>query len=187
MEAGALIEAYGYWALAVGCFLEGETVLVLAGFAAHRGHLDMAWVITIATVAASAGDQCFFLLGRRHGKALLARFPSLARETARIRHLALRYDAWLIVIVRFTYGLRMAGPVLIGTTTISAPRFMLFNVLGAVLWAILVSGLGWLFGKAFESALENLQHLEVPVLVGFVAATVLAWWLRRRHRRRQGR
>lgn len=182
MDAGVLIETYGYWALAVGCFLEGETALALAGFAAHRGHLDMAWVITIATAAASAGDQCFFWLGRRHGEALLARFPSLAVETARIRHLALRYEAWLIVIVRFAYGLRTAGPVLIGTTTISAPRFILCNVLGALLLAMTVSGLGWLFGKAFETLLKKLQQVAFPVLIGLLAASLLVWWLRRRHR-----
>ena len=50
MTLAALIQAHGYWVLAVGCLLEGETILVLAGFAAHRGYLDSLAVLAIATV-----------------------------------------------------------------------------------------------------------------------------------------
>ena len=77
-----LIQHYGYLAVAVGTFLEGETVLLLAGAAASRGHLALPTVIGVATLASFAGDQLFFLLGRRHGSRLLARWPSLHARTA---------------------------------------------------------------------------------------------------------
>lgn len=182
MDAGALIEAYGYWAPAVGCFLEGESLLAIAGFAAHRGHLDLGWVIAIATACAAAGDQCFFWLGRRHCARLLGRFASLAAKTARVRCLAQRYDAWLIVGLRFAYGLRIAGPILLGTTDISASRFTAFNALGAVIWATSIACLGWLFGHAFESLLETLPWAQVPLLLGAIAAIVVVWWLWGIHR-----
>ncbi|HET7862826.1 MAG TPA: DedA family protein, partial [Burkholderiaceae bacterium] len=75
---GTLIETHGYWVLALGCLLEGETVLVLAGFAAHRGYLDPAAVFGIAAAAGFCGDQVYFWLGRRHGPAVLTRWPSVA-------------------------------------------------------------------------------------------------------------
>ena len=62
MSLATLIAAHGYWILALGCMLEGETVLVLAALAAHRGYLDPAAVITIAAACAFAGNQFFFWL-----------------------------------------------------------------------------------------------------------------------------
>lgn len=64
MDLAALIGTYGYWAVALGCLLEGETVLLLAGFAAHRGYLQWPVVVAVAAAAGFAGDMAFFLLGR---------------------------------------------------------------------------------------------------------------------------
>ena len=75
MNLGTLIQTNGYWVLAVGCLLEGETILILAGFAAHSGYLNPLAVIVIASTAGFAGDQIFFWMGRRHGSAVLTRFP----------------------------------------------------------------------------------------------------------------
>jgi len=183
MDAGALIETYGYWVLAIGCFLEGETLLVLAGFAAHQGHLSLFWVIVIATAAATAGDQCYFWLGRRHGEQILARFPSLGAHTTRIRSLALRFDAWVIVGLRFAYGLRIAGPLLLGTTSMRASRFLAFNLLGAVIWSLVIAGLGWFFGYMVEIVLGRLLRIEGVAAIFIAAACVLVWWLRRRRQR----
>lgn len=180
MTLGTLIETHGYWVLAVGCLLEGETILVLAGFAAHRRYLDPFAVLAIASAAGFFGDQFYFWLGRRHGPAILARWPSVARQTDRVQGLIARYDAAVIIGIRFAYGLRIAGPVLIGMSPISGYRFGLLNALGAVLWACLFAGIGWVFGDAAEFALGELRHLEMWLLLGLVAAGVIAWWIRKK-------
>jgi membrane protein DedA with SNARE-associated domain len=87
MNLGALIESHGYWVLAIGCLLEGETLLVLAGFAAHRGYLNPGAVLAIAATAGFVGDQFYFWLGRRHGPAILSRWPSLADQSDRVDRL----------------------------------------------------------------------------------------------------
>ena len=56
MDIGELLRSHGYWILALGCLLEGETVLALAGFAAHDGHLRLEAVIAVAAVAGFAGS-----------------------------------------------------------------------------------------------------------------------------------
>jgi membrane protein DedA with SNARE-associated domain len=136
-----LLQTHGYWMLAVGCLLEGETVLVLAGFAAHHGLLDPWAVVGIAAACGFAGDQFFFWLGRRHGARWVARWPSVQRHSARVEQLVQRWHEWLIVGVRFAYGLRVAGPILMGMTPLSAWRFAAFNALGALAWALLRRGL----------------------------------------------
>jgi len=64
VSLSGLIADYGYVALFAGTLLEGETVLILAGFAAHQGYLQLHWVIGIALLGGFLGDQFYFWLGR---------------------------------------------------------------------------------------------------------------------------
>jgi len=179
MDIAGLVESYGYYALAVGTLLEGETILIAAGFAAHRGYLDIFTVVGIAALGGFLGDQFFFWLGRRHGPAVLARWPSVARQSDRVHRLIERYHAPVIIGVRFAYGLRIAGPILIGTSPISSARFALLNGFGAILWAILIAGVGWLFGQAAEILIGKIEQLEGWLLLGLLAAGAITWLIRK--------
>lgn len=183
MNLGTLIQTNGYWVLAVGCLLEGETILILAGFAAHSGYLNPLAVIVIASTAGFAGDQIFFWLGRRHGSAVLTRWPSVATQHDRLQRLIRRYRAAVIIGIRFVYGLRIAGPVLLGMSTVSGSRFATFNALGAVIWACIIGGMGWAFGHAAETLMGEINHLGGWVLLGLVLIGAAAWWIRRRRGR----
>ena len=79
MNLPQLVTDYGYVALAVGCLLEGETVLVMAGYAAHRGLLSWPMVFAVAAIFSFAGDQMWFQVGRHYGQRLIERF-TLLRE-----------------------------------------------------------------------------------------------------------
>ncbi|WP_409450604.1 DedA family protein [Aquabacterium sp. J223] len=180
MALGDLVQTHGYWLLALGCLLEGEAVVLLAGLAVQQGHLNFAGVVGVASVASFASDQFWFWLGRRHGPALFRRWPSLERRTARVRALIERFGPWVILGVRFAWGLRIAGPVLIGTTAIRAPLFAALNAVGALLWAACFTALGSAFGQAAESLLGDLRQFQ-GLLLGVLAAVALGfWWYRRR-------
>lgn len=179
MTLTALIASYGYYALFVGAFLEGETVLIAAGFAAHRGILDLSWVIAIAFIASTLGDQLAFLLGRRHGERLLQRFPILRRKVPLVQALLDRYHVPLILGVRFFYGLRIAGPFVIGMSNISFMVFALLNMVGAIIWAVVVASAGYYFGMALEMWMANLKQLEEAVMALIFAIGVGIWLWRR--------
>jgi membrane protein DedA with SNARE-associated domain len=183
MDIGALIEQHGYVALVVGSAIEGETFVVLAGFAAHRGYLSLPLVVILAGVLNFAWDQFYFWLGRRHGRWALARFPSLQAKTARVLALLERYHVPLIVGVRFLYGLRVAGPIAIGLSQVPWSRFMALNFAGAMLWAAIFSVLGYLFGEALELLLEDLRHHEVLIFTVIALAGLATWLVVRRRRR----
>lgn len=176
-----LIQTYGYAAVAVGTFLEGESVLALAGAAASRGHLWLPAVIAVATLASFAGDQLYFLLGRRYGARLFESFPSLQARTARARELLDRYHTLVILSVRFLYGLRIAGPIAIGMSGVPWFRFLVLNLAGAVVWALLVAGAGYWFGHAIAHLLGGIDADELWWLAALLLA-VLLWWLFTRYR-----
>ena len=173
------IQNYGYAAVAVGTFLEGETVLLLAGAAASRGHLAMPWVIAVATVASFAGDQLFFYLGRAYGPALLQRFPKLGAGTARARVLLERHNTPVILSVRFLYGLRIAGPLAIGMSGVGWLRFFVLNLIGAVVWACAIAALGYGTGQALASVLGTIDADEIWTMGVLLVAGVLIWLIAR--------
>jgi membrane protein DedA with SNARE-associated domain len=183
MALADLLSQYGYLALFAGCLLEGETLLLLAGLAAHGGYLSYPVVVLVAFVGGTLGDQIGFFVGRRYGDALLLRWTHLEVPAARVRRLIERHSAGLIVGVRFMYGLRLIGPVVIGMSDVSARRFVAYNMIGAAIWAVGVSGAGYLFGHAIEWFLADLEFLEKFALACALAVVVLLLvlrWLRLR-------
>ena len=154
------IAHYGYWAVALGCLLEGETVLLLAGYAARRGLMALPLVMAVGAAMGAASDIALFSLGRWRGAAVLARWPQLQGYRGRVNQLLARWGTLVVVGVRFMYGLRVAGPILLGTTDMPWRHFVLFNLLGAALWASLVAGAGWAFGHSAEALLHGVQHAE---------------------------
>lgn len=173
-----LLSQYGYFALFAGCILEGETLLLLAGIAAHGGYLSFSTVVLVAFVGGTLGDQILFFVGRRYGDALLGRWTHLEAPAARVRRLINRHSALLIVGVRFMYGLRLIGPVVIGMSNVSARRFVVCNVIGAAIWAVGVSGAGYLFGHAIEWLLADLELFERLALGGVLVVVALLLMLR---------
>jgi membrane protein DedA with SNARE-associated domain len=182
-----LIAAHGYWVTFAGALLEGESILVLAGLAAHRGHLALPALIAIGAVGGFLGDQIGFALGRRYGDRLLDRFPASRRAAARVRRLVERYPELAVVAVRFAYGLRLAGPVVIGSTGLRWRRFVLLNALGAVAWSAVWVLAGYGAGAALQALLGDLARIEREVALGALAVATLAALVLHLTRRRQGR
>ena len=188
MSVTELVSHYGYIAVAVGCLLEGETVLLTAGFAAHRGMLDLPAVLAVAFVASALGDQIFFQLGRHQGPRLKARFPALARNAPRVDGLLARHHTLLILGIRFMVGLRVAGPILMGSVGIAPLRFTMLNLTGAALWATAIGSAGYAFGAVIQTFLRDLRHLEEGILVALLVVTpiVLHLFHRWRSKRQRG-
>jgi membrane protein DedA with SNARE-associated domain len=186
MTFSTLLATYGYWAVFIGCLLEGETILILAGFAAHQGYLSFPLVAALAFAAGSLGDILFFLLGKHLGARLIVRFPSLAAKVEPVNALLLRYQRGIIVAIRFMYGLRIAGPIIIGNSGVPAARFVAFNLIGAALWAPLIAGIGYLFGETAQLLIADLHHYQWLAMLG-LALLVWGWHGWRTFMRRQAR
>ncbi|HKA55743.1 MAG TPA: DedA family protein, partial [Candidatus Binatia bacterium] len=142
MDLASLIQTYGYGIVLLGTLLEGETVLILAGFAAHRGYLQLPLVIVTATAGGFLGDQCYFLLGQRFGDCFCRRFPTLEPGIAQVTQLLNRHNRLVILSIRFFYGLRTVGPLAIGMSAVPWQRFLALNLLGAILWSTAFASLG---------------------------------------------
>jgi len=170
-----LVGQLGYLAVFIGTFLEGESVLALAGVAAAYGYLSYPKVVAVAIVGAFLGDQCCFYIGRRYGPRVLERYPRLAAKAPRVQALLRRWDAPAVIVLRFLYGLRIAGPLVIGTCGISPWRLALFNFIGTLIWAPLIAGIGYFAGQALEAWIGRLKHAQITLVMLLLAGAVIVW------------
>ena len=185
--ASGIAPHLGYLAVFAGTLLEGETVLILGGLAAQHGYLSFWGVVAVAVVGAFLGDQVFYFIGRRYGSRVLARLPFVAARAPRVHALLKRWDMLAIILVRFVYGMRIAGPIVIGSSGIAPWRLALFNFIGALIWSPMVAGVGYFAGQAVQGWLGRLQHAHILVAMAVLVAVGLAWMVslwRRRSRQR---
>lgn len=168
-----LIAEYGYWAVLAGTFFEGETVPVLAGFAAHEGMLRLDLVMLCAFIGSFTGDQVWFWVGRRYGKTWLAKHPKSAVAAERVGRLLDRWGDLFVLSFRFLYGLRAVSPIAIALSSISVIRFAALNLVSAAVWAVAVGSLGYVFGQAIEGMMGRLKVWEHRILAALAIALVI--------------
>lgn len=158
----AFVLSYGYLAVFVGTLLEGESILLAAGFAAHRGLLDLPVVIVVAVLGATLERSTGLPARSLERPGAIARFPSLAKQQPRVHELLEGHATLFILTLRFLYGLRIAGPMLLGTSRVAILRFVVLNVIGAVVWALTIGGAGYAFGLVINTVLADLKRFERP-------------------------
>ena len=182
------IKDYGYFALFVGTFLEGETILVLGGLAAAAGDLDLWLVIVVAFCGSLAGDQTVFFIGRFLGARILGRLtahrPWRQARVDKVHRLLERHHVLLLLGFRFLYGLRNIIPLVIGSSEVKTSRFIFLNVIGAAVWAVTVACGGFLFGHALELFIGKARGI---VLLSVAGIAVLIWIVRHLYLRRAAR
>jgi membrane protein DedA with SNARE-associated domain len=171
-----LLDHYGYLAVLVGTVLEGETILILGGFAAHQGYLQLPWVMLAALAGSMTGDLGWFFVGRRYGPRVLARFPRLRAGVARATALLQRRETLLLLSFRFVYGIRTVTPLAAGLSSIPASRFVLLNALGAAVWSVAVASAGYVLGHGFMSLLDRARVFEEHAFV-VISLAGAAWFV----------
>lgn len=175
------LELHGYWVLLIGTFLEGEAILLLAGYLAFRGYLDVVFVMCTAWLGSFLGDQFYFYLGRLKGRELLKRFHSIARKFREALRLIEKYGNFVAFISRYTYGFRIVLPVILGVTNLSPRTFLWINFISAFTWAVAFTSGGYLFGKSASLLLENIGNYEHYIILALFGLTFMVWCIHAGH------
>jgi len=169
------LELHGYWVLFVGTFLEGEAILLMAGFLAFQGYLDIVGVILTSWVGSFLGDQCYFYIGRYRGRAILKRFHSITRKFRAALKLIEKYGNFVAFISRFTYGFRIVLPIILGITNLPPRTFLWINLVSALSWSVVFSLGGFLFGKSASLLLTDVSKYEHYIVLALFGFIMTAW------------
>jgi len=184
MSPEVLLHKFGYLAVFVGTFLEGETILVMAGFFSERGYLEYLLVVLCAFLGAYIGHVFWFWLGRTQGVRLLDRFPRMKKHFGKGIRMFERYGAPAIFITQWLYGLRVTCAVIIGISRISTIKFLIYEAFTCAVWAFAITTAGYYFGRAVERLLGKAAHIEKWGLLVLVLVGVGFWlWHQWKERR----
>jgi membrane-associated protein len=186
--AYALIAAlvFGETAVFLGFVLPGETAVVLGGVLASRGHLSLATLSAVVVVSAVAGPMVGYEIGSRMGDRVFGeRAPRLLRRMPggpqQARNALRKRGALAILLGRFVAFVRAVMPAAAGAVRVPYRTFLLYNVIGAIVWGVGYCLLGYLAGSAY-SAVESRVGTGLAVAVAVVVVAAVAVWVVRRRR-----
>jgi membrane protein DedA with SNARE-associated domain len=168
------LSTYGYLALFIGTFLEGETILIIAGFlaATHPELISLPLAILAAFLGSFAGDQTAFYVGRYNKSFLETRLKKWECRIEKVHRLLEKHQVLVLISFRFFYGFRNITPFAVGTTNISPLRFFALNGIGAGIWAISFGLGGYYLGDVLE---RFLQEAKWWVAGGLFGVIILVW------------
>lgn len=177
---------YGYWAVFFGVMLEnaglpipGETILLVAGFFCSEDHLYMPLVMLVAATGAVCGDNIGFAIGHHYGRSILLRFGKYVFLTPeRLGHMENYFQSHgnkTILVARFITGLRVFAALLAGASMMRWRIFLMYNVAGAILWSVVITLLGYLFGQSLPILVHWVGRSGTILFVLAIIAGVVAW------------
>src|ERR1700677_916563 len=184
-----LLSTYGYWLMAFGALIEGETFLVAGGIAAHNGIFRLDGLILLAVVGSTVHDVFFFLMGRFFGHEFIKRKPQLFARVEGMLGTFEKYGLWLVIGLRFAYGLRTLIPMVMGMSHLRFRTFLFFDVIGGILWSCTFILGGYFFGAVIDRVLGALDIYSIDLFYILLGAAVIvigvayAVWKRQRRKR----
>ncbi len=184
---------YGYWAVFFGVMLEnagvpvpGETILLIAGYLASTGKFHLGFVMLIAATGAVVGDNIGFAIGHHFGRGFLLRIGRFFFLTPkRLEHMEnyfARHGNKTILVARFITGLRVFAALLAGASKMPWRIFFIFNVAGAILWSVVITTLGYLFGSSLPLLIKWVGRSGTILLISAVVIGIVVWRVRK-HRK----
>jgi membrane-associated protein len=172
--------------LLAGFFLPGDSLLVTAGLAAATGALDIGTLNALLIVAAVLGDAVGYAFGKRSGKRILRKPSSRFFKRSHLeksREFYHRHGARTVVLARFIPVIRTFAPVVAGMSGMRYKKFVVYNVVGAVLWIGSLTLLGYWLGQAIPD-ITRYFHWVIGAIIVLSILPPIFEVLRERSRRR---
>ena len=182
----ALIQASGYIGLFViifaesgillGFFLPGDSLLFTAGFLSSQGYLNIWLLLPLLFIAAFLGDSTGYYFGKKVGSRIFSRPGSLLfnpDNVEKTRNYFNKYGTKTILVARFIPVVRTIAPIMAGVGEMNYKTFVSYNWIGAIVWAVGLTTLGFIFGNTIPDADRYiLPVIAFIVLISFMPPVV---------------
>ena len=168
-----LIEHFSYWILFIWSLFEGEIGLTLGGYLSKDGNFIFTKVILIAILGAFLSDVTIFLIGK-YSNAKVEKWLGNYKNRLQIIKIWFKKNViWLIIFERFIYGTHIPSLLFIGMSGYSFWKFLVFDILGIIMWAITFTTLGYYFGEEVIDVIMLLQqHLSIIFIMLFLGLII---------------
>ena len=171
-----LLQNYGYFAIIIGAFFEGETVLLLGAYAVQQHMLNFWLLIGAAMLGGFIGDQLYYQIGCKYGYNFIVRHPKLEKKFQQASLWIDNYPTLSILFMRFAWGLRTVIPISFGINKYPRFRYLAVDALACFIWAFVVVSVGLQVTHWLHKFWQNLIYhgkSSVVVIVTVIACIVL--------------
>jgi membrane protein DedA with SNARE-associated domain len=185
----AFLVSYGLIVVYLGVIIEGESVLIAAGFLAHQGVMNPFAVFLAAFAGSVTGDQVMFYAGRYFAGSRMVQQQMARPLSAKVLDHIHRNEILFILSFRFIYGIRTISPIALGVAGVRPGLYAALNLVSAAVWAAVFTVAGYLFGQTIERFAGKLHHGHKLIIAGVLCLAVLVvfglarGWLVRRQTR----
>lgn len=158
--------------LLIGLLLPGDSLLFTAGFLASQGYLNIFPLILITFLGAILGDSFGYYFGRRVGYRIFTRENSLLFSKDHIQRAELFYEKYgprTIILARFMPVIRTLAPILAGVGRMRYATFLLYNIVGGLIWGVGIPVLGYYLGNS----IPNIDRYLLPFIIAVVVTSAL--------------
>jgi membrane-associated protein len=177
---------FGEAAFFAGFVVPGETAVLLGGFLASQGHLDIVTLTVLVVVSAIVGDTVGYEVGRHLGPRVL-RLGVFQRHESRLdkaQDMLRRRGGPAVFVGRWTAFFRAVMPGIAGLSGMRYRVFLLWNALGGIAWGITFSLVGYFAGASYEKVASAIGKGTAVVVGVLVIVALVVWRVRRRRRER---
>lgn len=162
--------------LLIGFFLPGDSLLFTAGFLASQGYLDIKLLIALLFIAAVAGDSVGYAFGKKVGPKIFKREDSLLfnkQHLKKANDFFLKHGGKTLILARFMPVVRTFAPILAGVGVMRYRTFLMYNIVGAFLWAVGLLILGYFLGRVVPNVDQYLLPIIALIIFISIAPSVI--------------
>lgn len=175
---GVALIVFAESGLLIGFFLPGDTLLFTTGFLVQADKIDINinLLVFILFIAAVLGDSVGYAFGNKVGRRLYDKPDSRLFKRAHLEaaeKFYAKYGGKTVIFARFVPAVRTFAPIVAGASKMKYSTFLLFNVIGAFLWAVGITYLGYFLGSWFKSMGLEIDHVLLPMLLAILVISML--------------
>jgi membrane protein DedA with SNARE-associated domain len=174
------INEFGYIALMVGTFFEGETAILTASSLIYKGLFVFPWTVLAGFFGSFVSDWVYFLIGHYNGKVFIAKRPKLLAKVRPITDFFHRHKFQILFSYRFLYGFRVIIPLVIGMSGLRPISYLFYSIVTGLIWATTISTAGYWAGRLLTIEVSTFQNNLVYIMVGFAALGLTIGYLVKR-------
>ena len=169
----------------VGFFLPGDSLLVTAGVFAGAGQMKLAWLLSLVTLCAIAGDQLGYFIGWRAGASLFKQEDSRFFKKHHLERAHQFYETYggkTIILARFVPIIRTFCPPVAGAARMNYARYLTYDVIGGIAWVWGMTLLGYTLGRTVPNIDKRIHYVIAAVIVVSLMPAAYHAWKARSHR-----
>jgi len=167
------LDQYGYLALSIGTFFEGETAILVASSLIHRGLFEGPYTVFFGFVGSFISDWLYYFVGRLNGKYFIEKRPSLKARVAPVQAFFELHQLQILLSYRFLYGFRVIIPLIIGMSAIKPLQYLFYTIVSGLIWASTVSTTGYLIGRFLNIESSAFEENILVIVLAFACFGLL--------------